>query len=93
MLQRAVCKANDYGVKDFACVHDSFGVLATDVNLMNQAVREAFVNIFDGKNLLEEFKQEIIPQIHKDSRHKVKDAPAQGSLELKNVLGSYYFCS
>ena len=93
VLQRAVCKANDYGVKDFACVHDSFGVLATDVNLMNQAVREAFVSIFDGKNLLEEFKQEIIPQVHKDSRHKVKEAPAQGSLELKNVLGSYYFCS
>tara|TARA_B100000085_G_scaffold282611_2_gene311463 strand:- start:750 stop:2486 length:1737 start_codon:yes stop_codon:yes gene_type:complete len=93
ILQKAVCKANDAGIESFACVHDSFGVLACDVNDMNVAVREAFVDIFDNKNLLEEFKQEIIPQVHKDSRSKIKEAPAQGTLELKQVLGSWYFCS
>ena len=58
LLQKAVCKANDYKYKRFACVHDSFGCLATDVS-MNIALREAFVEIFDGKNLLEEFLKEL----------------------------------
>ena len=93
LLQKAVCKANDYGIKDFACVHDSFGCLATDVSTMNIALREAFVEIFDGKNLLEEFLKEVEYQIPKNLRHKIPALPEQGSLELKNVLGSYYFCS
>ena len=60
---------------------------------MNIALRKAFVEIFDGKNLLDDFKQELLPQIHKDSRHKIKAVPAQGNLNIKQVLGSYYFCS
>ena len=93
VLQKAVCRANGYGINNFACVHDSFGVLATDVQLMNQSLREAFVEIFDGKNLLEEFKEEILPQVAPEKQSKVKPVPAQGSLELKQVLGSFYFCS
>ena len=93
VLQKAVSKAKDYNIENFACVHDSFGVLATDVQLMNQSLREAFVEIFDGKNLLEEFKDEMLPQIQKEKQHKMKPTPKQGTLELKNVLGSYYFCS
>ena len=74
-------------------MHDSFGCLATDVSTMNIALREAFVEIFDGKNLLEEFLKEVEYQIPKNLRHKIPALPEQGSLELKNVLGSYYFCS
>lgn len=93
LLQKAVCKAKEAGVANFACVHDSFGVSASDVGSMNVALREAFVEIFDGKNLLEDFKDELLPQIDKDSRHKVKAVPTQGELNIKQVLGSYYFCS
>ena len=93
LLQKAVCKASDYNIENFACVHDSFGCLATDVSTMNIALREAFVEIFDGKNLLEDFLKEVEYQIPKHLRHKIPALPEQGSLELKNVLGSYYFCS
>ena len=93
LLQKAVCRASFYGIKDFACVHDSFGVLATDVATMNIALREAFVEIFDGKNLLEDFLKEVELQIPKNLRHKIPPLPKQGDLNLKNVLGSYYFCS
>ena len=93
LLQKAVCKASDAGIENFACVHDSFGVCASDVGSMNIALRKAFVEIFDGKNLLDDFKKELLPQIHKDSRDKIKAVPAQGNLNIKQVLGSYYFCS
>jgi len=60
---------------------------------MNIALREAFVEIFDGKNLLEDFLKEVELQIPKNLRHKIPPLPKQGDLNLKNVLGSYYFCS
>ena len=50
LLMKAVCKASEYTIENFACVHDSFGCLATDVSTMNIALREAFVEIFDGIN-------------------------------------------
>ena len=37
---------------------------------MNIALREAFVEIFDGKNLLEDFKKEVELQVPKKLRHK-----------------------
>ena len=33
ILQKSVSKASEKGIKSFACVHDSFGVLAPDVKL------------------------------------------------------------
>jgi len=93
LLMKAVCKASEYSIENFACVHDSFGVLATDVSTMNIALREAFVEIFDNKNLLNEFLKEVELQVPKNLRHKIPALPAQGNLDIKNVLGSYYFCS
>jgi DNA-directed RNA polymerase len=60
---------------------------------MNIALREAFVEIFDNKNLLNEFLKEVELQVPKNLRHKIPALPAQGNLDIKNVLGSYYFCS
>ena len=74
-------------------MHDSFGCLATDVSTMNIALREAFVEIFDGKNLLEDFKKEVELQVPKKLRHKIPPLPKHGELSLKSVLGSVYFCS
>ena len=93
VLQRAVCKAKDAGVDSFACIHDSFGVLAPDVEKMGISLRESFVNIFDQKNLLEEFKTEILDQVKKSDRAKIPEVPAKGSLDVSKVINSDYFCS
>jgi len=93
VLQRAVCKANELDVQDFACIHDSFGVLAPDVLKMQTALRESFVSIFHNQNLLKDFADEIRLQIHKDKRSKLKDVPEKGTLDVSGVLDSLYFCS
>ena len=93
LLQRAVCKAHEAGVRDFAVIHDSFGVLAPDVIQMNNSLREAFVSIFHNNTLLEDFKKEIHLQVHKDSRHKIPEVPEKGNLDVSKVLDSDYFCS
>ena len=93
VLQRAVCKAKDAGVDSFACIHDSFGVLAPDVEQMGISLRESFVNIFDRKNLLEDFKTEILDQVKKSDRAKIPEVPKKGTLDVSKLINSDYFCS
>jgi len=93
LLQKSVVKANKAGIKNFACIHDSFGVLAPDVVQMNNSLREAFVDIFHNTNLLEDFAKEIHLQVHKDKRDKIPAVPEKGTLDVSNVLKSLYFCS
>ena len=93
VLQRAVCKAYDAGITDFAVIHDSFGVLAPDVDLMNKSLRESFVDIFHNKNLLKNFSEEIQTQVSKDKRNKIPAVPEKGTLDVSQVMHSEYFCS
>ena len=93
ILQRAVCMASKKGIKSFATVHDSFGVLAPEVKLMNDCVRESFVDIFTKENVLENFRKEITLQVAKDKRHLIPELPKMRNLDVTQVLKSDYFCS
>lgn len=93
IMQKAVCYANNNGITSFACIHDSFGVLAPDVELMNYCVRKSFVDIFKDKNVLEDFCKEITKQVHKDKRHLIPKLPKMRNLDISKVLESDYFCS
>jgi len=93
ILAKAVTKASSRGIKSFATVHDSFGVLAPDVQLMNDCVRESFVEIFSRENVLQNFCKEITPQVAKNKRHLIPELPKMRKLEIGEVLKSKYFCS
>ena len=93
ILAKAVSKASSRGIKSFATVHDSFGVLAPDVQLMNDCVRESFVEIFSKENVLENFCKEITPQIAKNKQHIKPKLPKMRNLNISEVLTSDYFCS
>ena len=93
LMQKAVCLASNNGVSSFACIHDSFGVLAPDVEKMKACVRQSFVDIFDGHNVLEDFCKEITLQVVKKKRHLIPALPKLRNLDIKGVLDSDYFCS
>ena len=93
ILAKAVSKASSQGINSFACVHDAFGVLAPDVQLINDCVRESFVEIFSKENVLENFCKEITPQIAKDKQHLIPELPKMRNLDISEVLNSDYFCS
>jgi len=93
LMQKAVCLASHNGVSSFACIHDSFGVLAPDVEKMKACVRQSFVDIFDGHNVLEDFCKEITLQVVKKKRHLIPALPKLRNLDIKGVLDSDYFCS
>lgn len=65
-------------------IHDSFGTHPCDVAKMHQNIREAFVELYEGNNVLGEFLWEV---------GAVGEPPMRGTLDLKQVLDSeFFFC-
>jgi DNA-directed RNA polymerase len=75
------------GIHHFAIVHDSYGVHACDVDILNRVLREEFVRIYS----------EPVLQIFLDEQRKahpdidLPDLPQLGSLDIRQVLTSQYF--
>ncbi|XP_050213879.1 DNA-directed RNA polymerase 3, chloroplastic [Mercurialis annua] len=84
MMTAVACRDADLR---FAGVHDSFWTHACDVDLMNQILREKFVDLYSMpilENLLEEF-QTSYPAL------KFPPLPERGNFDLQEVLKSPYF--
>jgi len=65
-------------------IHDSFGTHACDVDAMHENIREAFIGMYEGKNLLGEFLWEV---------GAMGEPPQRGSLDLQQVRDSeFFFC-
>jgi DNA-directed RNA polymerase len=75
------------GLRHFAMVHDSFGVHACDVDLLNRVLREEFVGIYSEPVL-----QRFIDELRRDNPDlHLPDPPAPGPLDIRQVLSSLYF--
>jgi DNA-directed RNA polymerase len=82
----------DGGITSVAMVHDSFATLAADVNIMNERLRETFVEQY-SRNILEEFREEIVSQLPPSVSDKVPPVPALGNFQIEDVLYSEFFFS
>lgn len=81
------------GLQDWACIHDSFGVHAADVDTLHACIRESFIEQYTP-DVLQRFRDEIIEQLQSTAPElieKVPAVPAQGSLDLAGVRESAYF--
>jgi DNA-directed RNA polymerase len=86
-LMMTCSRAVEYGVTDFAFIHDDYGTHAADVDTLHQAIRESFVELYGNSDPLIDFK--IFNEDH--SGAKLPDPPARGKLDLGQVLESEYF--
>lgn len=77
----------EYGIEDFAMVHDDFGVHACYITKWNQIIREQFVELHTKWDVLAEFKAALELQ----SGLTLPPLPDKGSLDLAKVLESKYF--
>ena len=84
----AINKATEYGITSFAMIHDSYGTLAADTEVLSQALRVAFVEMYEDHDVLAEFKAEVEGML---SEGELPELPAKGSLELEQVLESDFF--
>jgi DNA-directed RNA polymerase len=75
------------GLHHFMMVHDSFGVHACDIDLLNRVLREEFVRIYSQpvlQNFLDE-QRAAHPDIN------LPEIPPTGTLDIRQVLSSPYF--
>ena len=86
MLTAIECDKRDI---TFAAVHDSYWTHAADVRLMNQILRQQFVDLH-GSPLIETLNENF------ESRYpheKFPAIPKKGEFDLEDVKGSTYFFS
>ncbi|RUT87643.1 MULTISPECIES: DNA-directed RNA polymerase [unclassified Mesorhizobium] len=87
-LTLTVNLAAQRGVDKFAMIHDSYGTTAARTPALAKALRESFVNMYSGENVLETFAREVVPDHLTDS---VPAVPMVGGLDLSETLNSKYF--
>jgi DNA-directed RNA polymerase len=88
-MMRTINRLVAEGIIHFAMIHDSYGVHACDVDLLNRILREEFVRIYSEpvlQNFLDE-QRKAHPNID------LPDVPPLGDLDIRQVLLSQYFFS
>lgn len=87
-LTRVVNRLAHTGVTHIAVVHDSFGVHAAHVPLMNSAIREEFVRLYEN-NVLDD----LCEQLYESTGVPLIRFKKYGELDIQSVLKSTYFFS
>lgn len=86
-LMLTINRAVEYGVSDFACIHDDYGTHAADTDTLHQAIREAFLQLYGESDPLLEFKI-----LNEDNGNLIlPELPPRGKLNLEQILDADYF--
>lgn len=84
--------AKENGIDHFAMVHDSYGTLAADVQSMSEALRRAFVRMYQEHDVLEEFLEAVARDIPEETRGELRAMlPPKGTLDISLVEQSDFF--
>lgn len=86
-LTLTVNKCVDAGIEDFAMVHDSYGTHSPNMPLLSNLLREAFVEMYEEHDVLQELKDYVSLYVSGD----LPEVPAKGTLDIREVLKSPYF--
>jgi hypothetical protein len=65
-------------VTQFAMIHDSYGTVAADMDMLAACLREAFIDMYEENNVLEQFLLSLPEEVRADC----PPLPAMGSLAL-----------
>lgn len=87
-MQKVIMNQHKKGNKNFFMIHDSFGTDLFHANDLFNSIRDELVNMYDGKNLLEEWLKDIeylLPE-----KTKIKQIPKKGTLDIKQIRESKY---
>jgi DNA-directed RNA polymerase len=83
--------AKMHGIDNFAMIHDSYGILPSDVSLMNRIIRQVFVDIYTNEDLLQKFKDQVSAPLSPEEKLQLLPMPKKGNLDINEVLESDFF--
>ena len=89
-LMLAIVRAKQSGIRSFACVHDSFGCPAGEVETFFRVIRESFVEMYETVDVLGSFREEITQQLSDEGKEKLPALPDRGTLDLSLITESRY---
>lgn len=90
-LRCTVVKAHDaYDVNFFALIHDSFGTIPARAGSLFKAVRETMVDIYENNDVLADFREQFIEQLHESQMDKMPPLPKMGTLDIREILKSQF---
>lgn len=89
-LMLTVNRAVDEGIQNFAMVHDSYGVLAADMEQLYVGLRQAFVDIYQNDVMTDFFKSATSCLSDKELE-AIPAQPPKGKFQLELVKESKYF--
>lgn len=75
-------------IKDFMLIHDSFGTTPAQMQGMYEAIREAFVEMYEGRDWYEELLRQVVSRLSDDV--VLPELPVKGDLDISLVLDSKY---
>lgn len=90
-LRSYVRMASDNGITSFALVHDSYGTLATDVDVMLACLKEAFIDLYEAQDPLVQFRMDMIETLSEGAMDKLPPLPPRGDLDLAGIRKSDFF--
>jgi DNA-directed RNA polymerase len=91
MMTVDLCATN--GIECFHMVHDSYGVLAGDAELMAQLLRRAFITLYSSNDVVQSLYQQWLALLPDDVKDELPLPPEKGNLDLQDVAQSlYFFC-
>ena len=90
-LCKTVCLAVDRGVTSFGMIHDSYATVPADVGTLADCTREMFVEMYEKRNVIATFYQELLEQ-YKGDNH-LPTPPKPGRLDVRQVINATFFFS
>lgn len=79
------------GIRHFALVHDSYGTVAADVNMMTACLKRSFVQLYTECDPLAEFRVDIAGMLSEERLGELPLLPPKGELDLSLVEQSDFF--
>lgn len=90
-LRKTVVKASEcYGVEFFTLIHDSFGTIPAKAGQMFKAVRESMVETYTENDVLDDFREQFMEQLHVTQLEKMPPLPTKGTLDITKILESEF---
>jgi DNA-directed RNA polymerase len=90
LRKTVVHSAENYGITFFALIHDSFGTIPAKAGAMFRAVRETMVETYENNDVLEDFREQFMEQLHATQLEKMPEIPAKGTLDIREILKSEF---